>query len=110
MKTNNLKNTAKTIGKVTGKAGLAILSAIAYSMMETSYEQEQVENSVNGYSKAVDAISKSNLLSFQKQEAISMLPTNESSSFYDAVITVITSNMPSFSKIDTIENMVSKRK
>lgn len=102
---NKIKKAAKTIG-----AGFALLGAAAYCMMETSCEQEQARDSVNGYSKAVDAISKSALLSFQKQDVISILPTNETSDFYDAVISVINSSMPSFSKLDTIENMVSKRK
>lgn len=58
-----------------------------------------------GYDDAVRAILDSNMFSANKQDAISVLKTGESSEYYKAVIIAARSSMFSYDRFETIRSM-----
>lgn len=100
-----VKKTMKTIG-LFAKDVLEVVSPVVVTGLFLT--KPSVYKPIVKYSDVMVAINNSGMWSNDKVKVISVLPMDQNSDFYKAVIEVIDSTMWSNDKVETIVNMCKK--
>lgn len=91
MKKINWKTVGKTVGKCIGYVGGAMLYSFA-AMSAFKYTDQPVairDNTAAGYNEAVEAIMKSDMAGWYKNDAIQALKKDGNVEFYRAIIHIV---------------------
>lgn len=105
---NTLKNGLNKVKDFTKKGSKIAIPILMAVMQERStnnlIDEIQFMGSVD-YNDAVNAISRSNMFSVDKAQAIKLVKRNETSEYYKAIISGVKSTMFSVDKVQAIKNM-----
>lgn len=106
------KNLIKIIGGgilVTTTAVISIIGAVVNESEKKKPEKPNNGIYSDGYFKVVDTIVESTTLPvFIKSDLIKVIPQYKEDGFYNAIISIINSDMPNKLKFDTIMGMCGK--